>query len=82
MSSEPRLSSPSPLWQRFTLSEEDRRCHPKASPWSGGHRWFASTNVIDLQNYRSPADKERIRRVLLGQERGVSDHRGLRQSYP
>jgi hypothetical protein len=67
MRSEPKPSSPKPLWQRLTLSEEERRGHPQAAPWSGGHRWFASANVVDLQHYRSPADKERIRRVLLGQ---------------
>jgi hypothetical protein len=53
------------LWQKLTLSEEDRRAHPSAPAWKGDYRWFRSANVIDLQNYRSPAEKERIRAVLL-----------------
>jgi len=47
------------------MSEEDRRTHPTAPSWDGGFRWFRSTNVLDLQQYRSPAEKERIRAVLL-----------------
>jgi hypothetical protein len=27
--------------------------------------WFRSANIVDLQQYRSPAEKERIRTVLL-----------------
>lgn len=46
--------------RKFTLPEEDRRAHPHWPQWNGGHRWFRSTNVIDLQNYRCQADKERI----------------------
>jgi hypothetical protein len=48
------------------MPEEDRRAHPTVPPWDGGYRWFKSSNVIDLQHYRSPAEKERIRANLLG----------------
>jgi hypothetical protein len=48
------------------MSEEMRRLYPSAPRWCGGYRWFQSRNVVDLQDYRSPADKERIRRMLLG----------------
>jgi hypothetical protein len=54
--------------RRLVLSEEDRRKYPAAPLWSGGFRWFRSTNVVDLQNYRSPAEKKRIKIVLLFQD--------------
>jgi hypothetical protein len=63
---EPQLIPPRPLWQRLILSEEERRRYPTASPWTGGPRWFSSPNVVDLYQYRSPVEKERIRAVLLG----------------
>jgi hypothetical protein len=47
------------LLYRLIRPEEELRQHP------GGYRWFRSTNIIDLQHYRSPAEKERIRKVLL-----------------
>ena len=46
--------------RKFTLSVEDRLVHPTSPQWDGGHRWFRSPNVIDLQDYRSRAEKERI----------------------
>jgi len=64
MSTTPKLT-PSTLWQRLVLPEEDRRTHPTAPSWDGGFRWFRSANIVDLQQYRSPAEKERIRAVLL-----------------
>jgi len=51
------------------MPEEDRRTHPTAPSWDGGFRWFRSANIVDLQQYRSPAEKERIRAVLLCQRR-------------
>ena len=54
------------LWQQLVMAEEDRRLYPRAPLWDGGYRWFRSSNVVDLQHYRSPAEKERIRVVLLG----------------
>jgi hypothetical protein len=53
------------LWRKLFLSEEARRTYPLAMPWRGGYRWFQSDNVIDLQDYRSSIEKERICRVLL-----------------
>jgi hypothetical protein len=53
------------LPQSLTLCEEDRRRLFPENPWAGGYRWFRSTNVVDLQKYRSPTEKERIRAVLL-----------------
>lgn len=62
------MTNPAPdsgLWQRLVMPEEDRRNHSTAPSWDGGYRWFRSINVVDLQQYRSPAEKERIRVVLL-----------------
>jgi hypothetical protein len=47
------------------MSEEDKRLYPQAPSWDGGYRWFRGHNVVDLQQYRSPTEKERIRAVLL-----------------
>ena len=51
--------------RKFTLCEEDRRAHPTWPQWNGGHRWFRGANIVDLQSYRSPADKARINVRLL-----------------
>jgi hypothetical protein len=53
------------LWQKLVMPEEDRRAYPTVPAWDGGYRWFRSANIVDLQHYRSPADKDRIRQVLL-----------------
>jgi hypothetical protein len=68
MSATPKPDS-NPLWQRLVMPEEDRRRYPQAPPWAGGYRWFRSPNVVDLQSYRSPVEKDRIRRVLLNRWR-------------
>jgi hypothetical protein len=61
------------LWQKLIMPEETRRLYPSAPLWDGGYRWFRSGNVVDLQDYRSSADKERIRRVLLNRHSLRSD---------
>jgi hypothetical protein len=63
MSAEPKPDS-NPLWRQLVMPEEDKRRY-QAPPWAGGYRWFRSPNIVDLQPYRSPGEKERIRRVLL-----------------
>jgi hypothetical protein len=60
--------APKPInstWQKLVMPEEDRRRYPLAPSWGGGFRWFRSVNVVDLQHYRNPAEKERIRAVVL-----------------
>jgi hypothetical protein len=53
--------------RKFIASEETKRLYPmKVPPWGGGFRWFESSNIVDLQDYRSAIEKARIRRVLLG----------------
>lgn len=51
------------FWQRLTKPEEERRW---IRDWRGSYRWFRSPNVIRLELYRSQAEMERIRSVLLG----------------
>jgi hypothetical protein len=53
------------FYRRFLMPEESRLLYPHAPAWSGGFRWFKSENVIDLQQYRTAFEKERICRVLL-----------------
>jgi hypothetical protein len=38
--------------RKVTFCEEDRRQLQPGVPWSGGHRWFRSPNVIPLEQYR------------------------------
>ena len=64
MSAELKQSS-NAVWQKLVMSEEDRRQYLSAPSWDGGFRWFRSANIIDLQQYRSSTEKERIRVVLL-----------------
>jgi hypothetical protein len=62
------IPKPDDFNRRFIMSEEDRRAYPTARQWNGGYRWFRTANVIDLQNYRSSADKRRIKVRLLFQD--------------
>jgi hypothetical protein len=39
------------------LPEEDRRLLT-ATPWTGGFRWFRTTNVVDLETYRRRRDRK------------------------
>jgi hypothetical protein len=69
MSAQPKQGSNS-FWQKLVLPEEDRLAYPSAPAWDGGYRWFRSPNIVDLQSYRSPAEKDRIRTRLLNTRRG------------
>jgi hypothetical protein len=46
--------------QRLILPEEERRQQPCPPYWNGSYRWFRSANIVDLWNYRSSAEKQRI----------------------
>jgi len=39
------------FWQLFIPAEEDRR-ELGFPAWAGGYRWFRSTNVIPLEQWR------------------------------
>jgi hypothetical protein len=55
-----RQSESEALWRKLTLPEEDR------DPWVRHvtHRWFRSSNIVDLWHYRSSEEKARIRSYL------------------
>jgi hypothetical protein len=40
------------LLRRLIPCEEDRRRLFPTTPWTGGYRWFRSSNVIDLEAKR------------------------------
>ena len=45
------------FWQRLVLPQEDRDWL-----WDGiGYRWFRSPNVVALEHYRRPPDKNRLK---------------------
>ena len=46
--------------RELILPEEERRSQLYPPQWNGSYRWFRSPNVVDLWNYRSAADKQRI----------------------
>jgi hypothetical protein len=60
--SEPQLDGTAERdWRRWTTCEEVRlNRKPPAMRFTGSRRWFASPNIIDLMDYRSPEEKERI----------------------
>jgi hypothetical protein len=47
------------LHRQLTLPVEDKRAQP-GYRWTGGARWFRTSNVVDLQRYRSPEDLRRM----------------------
>jgi hypothetical protein len=48
----PKPKAPSEnLLQQCTWPEEDRHLFTSA-PWDGGYRWFRSSNVVPLEQYR------------------------------
>ena len=51
--------------RRLIMCEEDRRRLCPTSTWTGSFRWFRAANIIDLQRYRDPVEKDRIRAMLL-----------------
>ena len=58
--SSPRLSDElddEEFMRQLTWCEEDRHLHTTA-PWSGGYRWFRSTNIIPLERHRPPCIKK------------------------
>ena len=42
---------PEAFLRTITPPEEERRQYTSA-PWSGGFRWFRSTNVVAIEHYR------------------------------
>ena len=46
------------FYRRFTAPEERKQ---RIKPWCGGFRWFASENVLPLEQYRTEEDWTSIR---------------------
>jgi hypothetical protein len=47
------------LLRRFIFPEEDRHLYTTA-PWSGGFRWFRSSNVIPIEQLRRERESGRL----------------------
>jgi hypothetical protein len=47
--------------RRFVVPEKDRHLYT-SSPWTGGFRWFRSSNVVPLERER----RRRQRRLMEG----------------
>jgi hypothetical protein len=47
-------------WRRQWTFPYEHRLTLTTAPWRGEHRWFRAGNVIPLENYRSPAEWDRI----------------------
>jgi hypothetical protein len=48
------------FYHRFTLPEELKDRVLTSTEWCGGYRWFASTNVVKLEDRRPPGESRRI----------------------
>jgi hypothetical protein len=48
------------FWRKMILPEEERRRQLYPPIWNGSYRWFRSPNIVDLWQYRSDVDKQRI----------------------
>lgn len=51
--------------RQLVLSEEDRKHRYPATEWTGGFRWFRSSNIVPLEQYRDLEAMNRIRARLL-----------------
>ena len=58
------------FYRRFTLPEELK--NRASTEWCGVHRWFASPNVIKLEDYRPPGEMGRILERLRQRRRAAS----------
>ena len=56
------------FYHRFTLPEERKNRASTSIEWCGAYRWFASPNVVKLEDYRQSGEMGRII-VLLRQRK-------------
>ena len=49
------------LLRKFTRPEEDLKEYRRRAPWTGGFRYFRAANIVCLEHYRLPAQKQRPR---------------------
>jgi hypothetical protein len=60
------------FYRRFTLPEELKNRSRTATEWCGVHRWFASPNVIKLEDHREPGEMGRILERLRQRKHAAS----------
>jgi hypothetical protein len=47
------------FYRRFTLPEELKNRDSLSNEWRGSYRWFASANVVKLEDYRPAGEMAR-----------------------
>ena len=57
------------FYRRFTLPEERKN----RVEWCGGYRWFASPNVVKLEDHRPPGEMGRILECLRQHKRDQAE---------
>jgi DNA-binding GntR family transcriptional regulator len=55
------------FYRRFTLPEERKNRASTSIEWRGTYRWFASPNVVKLEDYRQSGEMGRI--IILLRQR-------------
>jgi hypothetical protein len=53
------------FWRRKIACWETKRRYDQSLVWDGEFRWFKSSNVVRLEDYRDLAEMERIRESIL-----------------
>lgn len=54
-----------PFWQKRIACWELKRVYDPYLVWDGSYRWFQSSNVVRLEDYRDAVEMERIRTSIL-----------------
>jgi hypothetical protein len=57
------------FYRRFTLPEELKDRTLTSIEWRGAYRWFASPNVVKMEDYRPPGEMRRIITLLQQHKR-------------
>jgi len=53
------------FWQKRIVSCEAKKRYDPYWVWDGTYRWFASLNIIKLEDYRDTTEMDRIRMSIL-----------------
>jgi hypothetical protein len=60
-----RVKVNEPFWQRKILCWESKKHYDPSYVWDGTYRWFQSSNVVKLEDYRDSVEIARIRENIL-----------------
>jgi hypothetical protein len=60
------------FYRRFTLPEERKDRTSMLAEWGGGYRWFASPNVVKVEDHRPPGETGRILERLRQRKRDAA----------